>query len=80
MMKYLSNPFSNILSKLNRLTGFIYLLEEETTNNIQSLESPETNRFVDKDEYIHITDWVEPSVYFTIKKSPSIEGIGKRGQ
>ncbi|MGB3754774.1 MAG: hypothetical protein WBA07_00175 [Rivularia sp. (in: cyanobacteria)] len=65
MNKYLQNPFSNILSKLNRLTGFKYLLEQETTNT-QFLESPETDTFVDENEYIHITDWVEPSIYFTI--------------
>ncbi len=64
MSKYLQ-PFSNILSKLNRLTGFKYLLEQETTN-IQFLELPETDTFVDENEYIHITDWVEPSIYFTI--------------
>ncbi len=65
-MKYLQNPFSYILSRLNRLTGFKHLLERETTNNIQFLESPETDRFIDENEYIHITDWVEPSIYFTI--------------
>ena len=65
MNKYLQNPFSNILSKLNRFTRFKYLLEQETTNT-QFIESPETDTFVDENEYIHITDWVEPSIYFTI--------------
>lgn len=64
-MKYQQNPFSNLWSKLASLPGFIYFLKEEVTN-IQALEEPVTDTFVDENEYIHISDWVEPSVYFTV--------------
>ncbi|MEM6752523.1 MAG: hypothetical protein AAF630_06090 [Cyanobacteria bacterium P01_C01_bin.38] len=64
-MKYQQNPFSNVLSKLASLPKFRYFLEPETTN-FQSIEEPVNDTFVDENQYIHISDWVEPSVYFTI--------------
>lgn len=68
-MKYIRNPFSRIWSTLASLPRLVYIFEEEIENKIESPE--EANDIpLDKEskenEYIHITDWVEPSVYFTI--------------
>ncbi|MEM9927080.1 MAG: hypothetical protein AAF915_25610 [Cyanobacteria bacterium P01_D01_bin.50] len=66
MMKNLENPFSIAWSKLAALTQFISTVEEEAGNDTQSSEEPQTDQFLDGDEYVHVTDWIEPSIYFTI--------------
>lgn len=63
-MKYQQNPFSHVWSKLANVIKLRYFDEQQT--RIQSLEEPLTDTFVDENQYIHISDWVEPSVYFTI--------------
>ena len=64
-MKYTQNPFARTWSTLTSLPGLIYLFEEEVENKIESLEEAD-KILLDENEYIHITDWVEPSIYFTI--------------
>jgi hypothetical protein len=63
-IKYLQNPFSITWSKLAALIKLIYI-DDELEQDIQSTEEPD-DRFIDENEYIHLTDWVEPSIYFTI--------------
>ncbi|MGB3650688.1 MAG: hypothetical protein WBA41_05690 [Rivularia sp. (in: cyanobacteria)] len=63
-IKYLQNPFSIAWSKLTTLIKLIYQVEE-LEQDIQSTES-ETDTYLDENQYIHLTDWVEPSIYFTI--------------
>jgi hypothetical protein len=63
-MKSQQNPFSHVWSKLANVIKFRYFDRQQT--RIQSLEEPETDAFEDENQYIHISDWVEPSVYFTI--------------
>lgn len=66
-MKYLQNSFSIAWSKLTVLGQLIYKLEDNRDNSHNSIQSPEkleTETF--SDDYVHITDWVEPSIYFSI--------------
>ncbi len=63
-IKYLQNPFSIAWSKLAALIKLIYI-DEELEQDIQSTEEPD-DRYIDENEYIHLTEWVEPSIYFTI--------------
>ncbi|MEA5593317.1 hypothetical protein [Rivularia sp. UHCC 0363] len=65
-IKYLQNPFSIAWSKLAALTKLIYVTEENLENDTQSTEESEPDQFVDENEHIHLTDWVEPSIYLTI--------------
>ncbi len=66
MMKYHYYPFSIIWSKLAAFTQSISTVEEETGNYNQSAEEPEADTLLDDHEYVHVTDWIEPSVYYTI--------------
>ncbi|MEM7715173.1 MAG: hypothetical protein AAF349_16610 [Cyanobacteria bacterium P01_A01_bin.68] len=65
-MKYQQNPFSIAWSKLATLTQFMSTVDEVTANNTQSKEESQSDQFLDEDEYVHVTDWVEPSIYFMI--------------
>ncbi|MGF1675315.1 MAG: hypothetical protein ACFCUV_16770 [Rivularia sp. (in: cyanobacteria)] len=65
-IKYLQNPFSIAWSKLTALTKPIYDTEENLENHTQFTQEAKIDRFIDENEYIHLTDWVEPSIYFTI--------------
>lgn len=63
-IKYLEN-LSIVRVKLANVSKLIHV-DECLENDTQSTKESETDRIVDINEYIHLTDWVEPSIYFTI--------------